>query len=93
MQQTEQQSVSRILSWDKIEIYPMNCSCPSEVYTALSTKTWNTKMSDKREKKNRRLKISPTHLQLFKEGIKFMEPIVTVGEKRMHHFTPKTKQT
>jgi predicted alternative tryptophan synthase beta-subunit len=48
-------------------------------------------MADKREKKNRRLKITP-HLQLFKEGIKFMEPVVTVGGKRMHHFTPQTKQ-
>jgi pterin-4a-carbinolamine dehydratase len=28
-----------------------------------------------------------------KEGIKFMELIVTVGEKMMHHFTPQTKQT
>jgi hypothetical protein len=44
------------------------------------------------EQKHRSLKIIPSHLQLFKEGIKFMEPTVTDGEKRMHHFTPQTKQ-
>jgi hypothetical protein len=37
-------------------------------------------------------KLRHLHLQLFKEGIKFMEPIVTVGEKRMHNFTPQAKQ-
>jgi hypothetical protein len=52
---------------------------------------WKPRWLTKKQK-HRSLKITPSHLQLFKEGIKFMEPIVTVGEKRMHHFTPQTKQ-
>jgi len=42
MEQTAPQSVGRMLSWDKFEIYPLNWSCPSEMYTALSTKNRNT---------------------------------------------------
>jgi len=42
MQQTAQQSVGQMLSWDKFEIYPLNWSCLSEMYTALSAKNWNT---------------------------------------------------
>lgn len=49
-------------------------------------------MSDERAK-NLRLRITLSHLQLFKKGIEFMEPIVTVDEKRMHYFTPQAKQT
>jgi hypothetical protein len=52
---------------------------------------WKTRWLTKQQK-HRRLKITPSQLQLFKEGIKFMQPTVIVGEKRMYHFIPKTKQ-
>jgi len=42
MQQTAPQSVGRMLSWDKFEIYPLNWSCLSEMYTALFTTNRNT---------------------------------------------------
>jgi len=88
-----------MLSWVKFENYPRNWSCPSEIYTALYTKNRNiakrlpsgNKMADKKAKTSTCEDYSFTS-STNKEGIKFMEPVVSVGEKRMHHFTPQTKQ-
>jgi len=95
MQQTAPQSVGQMLSWDKFDIYPLNWSyqkciqrCPRRTGIPQSVCPLETKMGDKRAKTS-----TFKYYSFTKEGIKFMEPIVTVGEKMMHHFTPQTKQT
>ena len=68
----------------QFEIYPQYRRCPSELYTSVSTRNWNTANNAQAGYRDR-----PKSTKVDE----FLKYIATGDETLVHHFAPHTKQT